>query len=194
MLNESGDYFGNWQGEIPFELNAITPFQNKVGQKRMGDEMIYFQLIWPQPALYIIGAGVDARPLARLAGNVGYAVHLFDWRSALCNEVHFPTAVSFQIGDVDTLIANIPFSPLDSLVIMTHDFQLDVKLMQRLRDRQLLYLGILGSKKRTDRLLGGVIPDRVHSPVGLSIGADGPEEIAVSIVAELIAVRRGKRI
>ena len=75
---------------------------------------------------------------------------------------------------------------------MTHDFQLDVKLVQRLRDRQLLYLGILGSKKRTERLLGGEIPNWIHSPVGLSIGADGPEEIAVSIVAELIAVRRGK--
>ncbi len=196
FINESEDSFGNWQGEIPFELNAFTPFQNQVGQKSQGDEdeMIYFQLVWPQPALYILGSGVDARPLARLAGNVGYAVHLFDWRSALCNVVHFPTAVSFQIGDVETLIANSSLSPLDSIVIMTHDFQLDVKLVQRLCDRQLLYLGILGSKKRTERLLGGVIPDKVHSPVGLSIDADGPEEIAVSIVAELIAVRRGKRI
>ena len=101
FLNESEDCLGNWQGEIPFELDAITPFQNKVGQKSMGDEMIYFQLIWPRPALYIIGAGVDARPLARLAENVGYAVHLLDWRGSLCNEVHFPTAVSFQIGDVE---------------------------------------------------------------------------------------------
>ena len=100
FLNKRGDWFGSWQGELPFELNDATPFQNRVGQKSMGDEMIYFQLIWPQPALYIIGAGVDARPLARLASNVGYAVHLFDWRSALCKDVHFPTAASFQIGDV----------------------------------------------------------------------------------------------
>lgn len=194
LLKERGDWFDSWQGEIPFELNAIAPFQNKVGQKHLGDEIVYFQLIWPQPALYIIGAGVDARPLARLAGNVGYAVHLFDWRSALCNVVHFPTAASFQIGNVEKLIANISLSPLDSLVIMTHDFQLDMKLVQLLRDRQLLYFGILGSKKRTERLLGEKTPNWIHSPVGLSIGADGPEEIAVSIVAELIAVRRGKRI
>lgn len=154
--------------------------------------MMYFQLIWPRPALYIIGAGVDARPLARLAGNVGYAVHLFDSRSALCNEIHFPTAVSFQVGDTEKLIDNISLSPLDSVVIMTHDFQLDAKLMHRLRAHQLLYLGILGSKKRTERLLGEEIPNWIHSPIGLSIGADGPEEIAVSIVAELIAVRRGE--
>ena len=189
-----GNRFGNWQLEVPLELDVTTPFENKAVQKCMNDEMVYFQLIWPRPALHIIGAGVDARPLARLAENVGYAVHLYDWRSALCNQVHFPTAVSFEVGDVDKLIANIQFSPWDSVVIMTHDFQLDVKLVQQLRERQLLYLGILGSKKRTYRLLGGVIPNGVHSPVGLSIGADGPEEIAVSIVAELIAVRRRKRL
>ncbi|MBO0586852.1 XdhC family protein [Sporosarcina sp. E16_8] len=194
FLNESKDCFDNWQGEIPFELNAFTPFQNSVGQTSKGDEdeIVYFQLIWPQPALYIIGAGVDARPLAQLACNVGYAVHLFDWRSALCNEIHFPTVASIQIGDTEKLIANISLSPLDSVVIMTHDFQFDAKLMHTIRDHQLLYLGILGSKKRTKRLLGGEIPNWIHSPVGLSIGADGPEEIAVSIVAELIAVRRGK--
>jgi len=193
FLNESTNYLDNWHGEIPFELDAFTPFQNKVGQKSKGDEdeMVYFQLIWPQPALYIIGAGLDARPLARLAGNVGYAVHLFDWRDALCNEIHFPTAASFQVGETEKRIANTSLSPLDSVVIMTHDFQLDAKLMHRLRDHQLLYLGILGSKKRTERLLGEEIPTWIHSPVGLPIGADGPEEIAVSIVAELIAVRSG---
>lgn len=192
FLNESKNYLDHWQSEIPFELDAFTPFQNKVGQKSKDDEMIYFQLIWPRPALYIIGAGIDARPLAQLAVNVGYAVHLLDSRSSLCNEIHFPTAVSFQVDDTEKLIDNISLSPLDSVVIMTHDFQLDAKLMHRLRDHQLLYLGILGSKKRTERLLGEEIPNWIHSPIGLSIGADGPEEIAVSIVAELIAVRRGE--
>ena len=190
-----GNQFGSWQLEAPFELDVNTPpFENKAKQKCLFDEMIYFQLIWPRPALHIIGAGVDARPLARLADNVGYEVHMFDWRSTLCNQFHFPTAVTFEIGDVDKLIGNKQFSPLDSVIIMTHDFQLDVKLVQRLRKLQLLYLGILGSKKRTQRLIGGEIPNGVHSPVGLSIGADGPEEIAVSIVAELIAVRRRKMI
>ena len=189
-----GNRFGSWQLEFPFELDVTTPFENRAVQKCLYNEMVYFQLIWPRPALHIIGAGVDARPLARLAENVGYSVHIFDWRSELCNQVHFPTAVSLEIGDVDKLIANVHFSPLDSVVIMTHDFQLDVKLAQRLREHQLLYLGILGSKERTYRLFGGIIPNGVHSPVGLSIGADGPEEIAVSIVAELISVRRRKMI
>ena len=150
-----GNRFGSWQLDVPFELDVTPPFENKAIQKCLFDEMVYFQLIWPRPALHIIGAGVDARPLARLAENVGYAVHMFDWRSTLCNQFHFPKAVSFEIGDVDKLIGNIQFSPLDSVVIMTHDFQLDVKLVQRLRKLQLLYLGILGSKKEHTAYLAG---------------------------------------
>ena len=140
-----GNRFGSWLLDVPFELEVTTPFENIAIQKCLYDEMCYFQLIWPRPALHIIGTGVDARPLAQLAENVGYAVHPFNWRNTLCNQAHFPTAVSFEIGDVDKLIANKQFSSLDSVVIMTHDFQLDAKLVQRLRERQLLYLGILGS-------------------------------------------------
>jgi xanthine/CO dehydrogenase XdhC/CoxF family maturation factor len=178
--------------ENPFKQENIQPFQEKAGMKMLDGNSFYCQIIWPQPTLYIIGTGADARPLAQLASQAGYAIHLLDWRQSLCNARHFPMADSFQIGDIGFLIAEIQFSPLDSVVIMTHDYQLDVRILQRFKNIQVLYLGILGSKRRTERLLGGVIPKWIHSPVGLSIGADGPEEIAVSIVAELIALRRGK--
>ncbi|WP_438312957.1 XdhC family protein [Sporosarcina sp. FA9] len=191
-ITPEGNQFGKIQSKVPLNSNNLVPFQRNTAQINLGEEMVYFQLIWPQPHLYIIGAGVDARPLARLSSNVGYAVHLFDWRSSVCNEVHFPTATSIQIGDVAKLIYNVKFSPLDSVVLMTHDFQLDYQIGRRLLECKLLYFGILGSKKRTKRLFDGELPNSVHSPVGLSIEADGPEEIAVSIVAELIAVRRGK--
>ena len=193
-INSDGKQFGELHSNIALNFSNIIPFQRKAEQMNFGKELVYFQLIWPQPLLYIIGGGVDARPLARLSENLGYAVHLLDWRSNVCNEVHFPTVASIQIGDVRKLLSNIKFSPLDSVVIMTHDFQLDLEIGRQLLLHKLLYFGILGSKKRTKRLFDGVLPNSVHSPVGLSIGADGPEEIAVSIVAELIAVRRGKLI
>ncbi|MBE1556103.1 XdhC family protein [Sporosarcina limicola] len=192
FISRSGAKFGEVNDETRPELDTATPFQNIAGQVTVCDETVYRQVVWPKPNLYIIGAGADARPLARVAGNVGYAVHLLDWRESLCNELYFPTAESFQLGDLEKLIGNIPFSPLDSVIVMTHDFQQDIKLVQSLCSFQLLYLGVLGSKKRMKRLYGGEVPDWIHSPIGLSIGADGPEEIAVSIVAELIAVRRGK--
>lgn len=172
--------------------NIERPFQTKAGQFQIGEELFYSQLIWPEPSLYILGAGVDARPLAALATRVGYAVHLFDWRDGICNKHHFPTAASIQIGDIRKQIADVNFSPLDSVVVMTHDFQTDAVIVEHLVNLKLLYVGILGSKKRSSRLFGGDIPSGVHTPIGLSIGADGPDEIAISIVAELIAVRQGK--
>lgn len=196
ILPEKEARFDVQKSNIFPELNTLIPFQNIAGQRKSNtrDEMVYRQLIWPQPSLYIIGAGIDARPIARMANHVGYAVHLLDRNTELCKADHFPTATSIQSGDVPKLISSMGFGPLDSVVIVTHDFQLDVRLVQALRDCNLLYFGILGSKKRTKRLFNGDIPNDIHSPVGLSIGADGPEEIAVSIIAELIAVRQGKKL
>lgn len=191
-ITQNGHQYGSWEDEFPFKMDATIPFQHQAGQEIIRDENVYVQFIWPVPTLYIIGAGADARPLARLAQDVGYAVHLLDWRQSLCNEIHFPTASSFQIGDVGKLVETIRFSPLDSIVIMTHDFHRDMTIIQQILHAELLYVGILGSKKRTTRLFGGEIPTGIYSPIGLSIDADGPEEIAVSIVAELIAVRRRK--
>ena len=191
-ITQNGHRFGRWKDEMPVKMDATISFQHQAGQEIIRDKIVYVQLLWPDPSLYIIGAGADARPLARLAHSVGYVVHVLDWRQSLCNDIHFPTALTFQIGDVGKLVETNRYSPLDSMVIMTHDFQRDMNIIQHIRHTPLLYLGILGSKKRTQRLVGVDIPEWIHSPIGLAIGADGPEEIAVSIVAELIAVRRRK--
>ncbi|MFD1396793.1 XdhC family protein [Kroppenstedtia eburnea] len=77
------------------------------------------------------------------------------------------------------------------VVIMTHQFERDRELLHLLRDKKLSYLGILGPRRRTSRLLAGrSLPEGIRSPVGLPIGAEGPEEIAVSILADLIRIRR----
>ncbi len=154
------------------------------------DQPFFIQLIWPTPELYIIGAG-DSRPLANLAVSAGYAVNLMDWRESLCAEEYFPSVQSRQVGELSELIANISFNSLDSVVIMTHDFHRDKKIVDSLKKVPIFYFGILGSKNRTERLIGGEIPNWIHSPVGLSIGADGPTEIAVSIIAEMISKKSG---
>ena len=195
FVSRNGETFGDWQKEIPIEVENIvhhtTPFYKLAETMEIAGENCFVQLLWPKPDMYIIGAGEDARPLARLAENTGYAVHMLDWREGLCSETYFPTAYSLQVGKVGELIENISLSPLDSVVIMTHDFHRDTKIVRYLLSYPLFYLGILGSKKRTERLLGGGVPDWIHSPIGLSIGAEGPAEIAVSVVAELIALKNG---
>lgn len=193
FVSRLGKTFGHFYEDFPTELKSFpstVPFYNDTQLKTVGKDTYFIQLLWPVPSLYIIGAGVDARPLAHLAGKLDYVVHLLDWREAVYSEADYPYAASFQIGDVVKLVHNMTFSPLDSVVIMTHDFQRDSELLLAFKNITLFYFGILGSKKRTERLLGGEIPDSLHSPVGLSIGADGPWEIAVSIVAELIEQRR----
>ncbi|MFS0687769.1 XdhC family protein [Sporosarcina sp. 179-K 8C2 HS] len=177
-----------------FSTGEMQSFQHSAGRKWIKDKLYYYQLIWPAPSLYLFGAGGDARPFAALASSVGYAVHICDWRESLCTEEYFPNATSFQVAPINKLLNCITFNELDSVVIMTHDFQADQQILNSIQKEKLLYVGLLGSEKRTRRLLGSVVPDWLHSPIGLSIGADGPEEIAVSIIAEMIAIRKGKAI
>lgn len=173
-------------------LDAAAPFAKLAEIRHIQNERVYMQIIWPEPALHLFGAGHDARPVAELAARTGYAVHVYDWRESLCSAERFPTARTTLTGDLKETLRPIRFTPYDAAVIMTHDFNRDRELLEHLSREPLGYLGVLGSKKRTERLIGGPLPSGIHSPVGLSIGADGPEEIAVSIVSELIAVRERK--
>lgn len=186
-FSNGADHHGTLSNIISIENENTKPFS--AGRKWINDEAFYHQLISPAPSLYLFGAGADARPFAALASSVGYCVHICDWRESLCTEAYFPTAASFQVGPIHELLQRITFKELDSVVIMTHDFQVDQQILRVLQKEKLLYVGLLGSKNRTRRLLGQSIPDWLHSPIGLSIGADGPEEIAVSIIAEMIAIR-----
>ncbi|MBS4196925.1 XdhC family protein [Lederbergia citri] len=187
-------------GHIPFEINekfieklhTTPPFSHFAESTMLKKEPFFLQIIWPKPNLYIIGAGEDVRPFAHLAADMGYSIHILDWREAYVSEKYFPFAQSLLLGEPVQLLNEISLSKLDSIVIMTHDFQRDRKVLQCVKELQLFYIGILGSKKRSERLMGGEIPSWLHSPVGLKIGAEGPKEIAISIIAELIQSRRRK--
>lgn len=190
---ESGqEHYGTLSNS--YSMDRIKPFQNYAGRTRIKDGLYYHQWIWPSPSVYLFGAGADARPFAALASSVGYDVHIFDWRQAYCTKENFPTAASFHVGPLEELLERITFTELDSIVVMTHDFQADQQIMRFLQKENVLYAGLLGSGKRTERLLGSAIPEWLHSPIGLTIGADGPEEIAISIIAEMIAVRKRRAV
>lgn len=143
----------------------------------------YFQLFVPKPRLYIFGAGPDARPLVQFACQAGFAVTLCDWRETMCCKDHFPLADECIVGNVAESVTELHFGSRDAVVLMTHHFQHDRSLLNILLQRDIYYLGILGPRKRTSRLLdGSPLPDYVHSPIGLRIGSEGPEEIADSLL------------
>ncbi|TSB48314.1 XdhC family protein [Alkalicoccobacillus porphyridii] len=154
-------------------------------------EPIYVQRVLPKPRLIVFGAGEDARPLVSMAAKIGFEVWVSDWRPALCNNERFPSAKKLVQGFPAELIQLLSINSTDSIVVMSHHFHHDQTFIQRLKQKNIRYLGILGSSKRTARLFHGMgVPDFVCSPAGLSINAQGAEEIAVSIIAQLIQIHR----
>lgn len=182
------------QDSVATHLGRMIRHEGKPRVQYMEDlkANVYIHPLSPKPCLYIFGAGPDARPLAAMAQQTGFSIKVWDWRLSYCNQAHFPGASFMQAGTVADIMKNIHFNPGDSVIMMTHDFQRDKELLHSLLAyRQISYLGILGPRKRTARLLEGAdIPERLHSPVGLDIGADGPEEISISILADLIRTAR----
>ncbi|UOQ49913.1 XdhC family protein [Gracilibacillus caseinilyticus] len=163
------------------------------GVKKLGEtkKRIYCDCYKPKSRLLIFGAGDDAKPLVSLADQSGFIVDLADWREAFCDKQRFPEVRHFYVGFPNELQQQLKLKSSDFVILLTHNFQRDKELLAFLKNEPLRYLGILGSAKRTKRLLGGQeAPANLFSPIGLTIDAEGPNEIAVSIVAELIQQRK----
>ena len=186
FIEEDGLSFGNWSGPLP-----TIEFSSRSGSLTRDGTAVFQQTIYPKPRLIVFGAGPDARPLASLAAETGFLVTVCDWREAFCQKKYFPTADELIIGFPLDLLKQISFSPYDFVVIMTHQFRRDRELLLKVIHKNVRYLGVLGPKERTRKLLHGQeIPNGIASPIGVSIGARGPVEIAVSIVAQMIEVWR----
>jgi xanthine dehydrogenase accessory factor len=154
---------------------------------------VYVYTFKPKPRVIVFGANQDAIPLAGLAVSSGFRVVVADWRDAYCTEERFPgaqTVVAFP-GE---LVEKLRLTSSDYVVVMSHQFDKDAEFVRGAMNSRLRYLGIMGSRSRSERLLDGVEPPKwVHYPVGLNIGSEGPIENAISIVAELIRIKRGVR-
>ncbi|WP_174733455.1 XdhC family protein [Mesobacillus harenae] len=200
FLSDDGQLFGKWHGGVPKVVKrAIAIFHNKTPKSGirylpdLGAE-IYVHSFRPKPRLIVFGAGADAIPLVRIASAAGFSVSVADWRDELCREAKFPSANECIVGFPREIMNRLKLSKNDSVLIQTHQFQRDQEILQHIRNKELAYLGVLGPRKRTQRLLNGEeIPSAITSPAGLAIEAEGPEEIAISIVAELIQRQRVKK-
>ncbi|MGG1554384.1 XdhC family protein [Paenibacillus ferrarius] len=148
----------------------------------------------PKPRLIIFGANPDAAPLVQMAANSGFRVVVADWRDALCTMERFPGASEAVVAFPEALAAQLALTPRDYVIIMSHQFEKDEAFVRQIAPFPLRYLGIMGSRERTERLLAGLRqPKWLHYPVGLPIGSEGAYENAISMTAELIAVKRGVR-
>ena len=156
---------------------------------------VFLEKISAPPALVIFGAGEDARPLVRLAKEVGWHVTVADSRPAYATPERFPEADKVVSAAAQESASQLASDNSGFAVVMTHRYAEDLELVRRLLPHPLAYLGVLGPRKRTVRLLAqlkaeGVYPDeamlaRLHAPVGLDLGGNTPETVALAILAEM---------
>ena len=151
------------------------------------------------PVLCLFGAGHVAQPLARMAKACGFRVEVVDDRVKFANAQRFPEADLLVVDGFTAATEKVTLGPNTFAVIVTRGHKGDAEALESVLGRGLRFVGLLGSKAKTVHIFAalaerGVARDelaRVHAPLGLEIGAQTPDEIAVSILAEMIAVRRG---
>ena len=154
-----------------------------------GDIELLLIPIMPPPAILICGAGHDAVPVARLAVEMGWSCTIVDHRAGFARAERFPDSCSVQMLQPSELGQNIQLDKMDAAILMTHHLGHDRSYLSQVVDASLTYIGLLGPRARRDRLLNeiGATDVHVHGPAGLDIGAEMPESIALSIIAEIHA-------
>jgi xanthine/CO dehydrogenase XdhC/CoxF family maturation factor len=163
-----------------------------------GSAEVLLEAIAPPVPLLVFGAGYDAVPVVQLAKQLGWHVSVIDRRPVYTTRDRFPHADEIIVCHPEELPTKLNLNPQMVAVVLTHNYLSDKTLLQTLLPSPIRYLGLLGPKRRTQQLLEdlrieGINPSenqlqRLYAPVGLDIGAETAEEIALSIVAEIQAV------
>jgi xanthine dehydrogenase accessory factor len=159
---------------------------------------IFLEPIVPEECLYLFGAGHISQDVAALAKRAGFRTIIVDPRPEYNNQARFPGADRLIVRSYQEAFAEISITPSDYLVIVTPGHTLDELCLEWAVSTPARYIGMIGSKKKTadvfERLVARGIPparlEGVHAPIGLAIGAETPEEIAISIMAEIVQIKR----
>ena len=178
--------------------NLVDPQQGDPGV--CGGEMeVYVEPISSKPVIVVLGAGHVGKAVAALAHWLGFWVAVWDDRPEFCNAAVLPDANRYVVCPIEELPNQLELNQQCYLALTTHGLDLDIQGLPYLLDKPVAYLGVIGSRRRwlttRQRLLEqGINPEllnRISTPIGLDIKAETPEEIAVSILAEIIMLRNG---
>ena len=164
-----------------------------------GQVDVYVEPVLPQPELVVIGGGHVGKAVARLGKFLGFRVIVADDRPEFCTKEANPDADDFVLSPMQDLPKLLKITPRSYLVLTTRGMAVDVPGLPAILNTPAAYIGVIGSKRRwtmTRKSLAesGIAEEwleRVHSPIGLELNAETPEEIAVSILAEIILIRNG---
>ncbi len=191
-------------GDTTTDARAITLATERLGTDGgtlvgSDDDLLAIEALRPPPRLVVVSGADDARELVQVAQRVGFSVTVADRRPGWLDPSRFAAGTRLVHASADELLEHIVLRPEDFAVVMTHDFADDTATVAALLGSAVGYIGVLGPRARTARLHSALgldteqFDERVYAPVGLDIGTDGAEQVALAIVAELLAVRSGRR-
>jgi xanthine/CO dehydrogenase XdhC/CoxF family maturation factor len=158
----------------------------------------FIEIVRPPVRLLVFGAGDDAVPVTELAHYLGWQVWVSDSRAHYARREKFPHADEVLVRSAATGAAVPTIDPWTAAVLMSHSYSQDLEMLRALSGSGLSYLGVLGPRKRTVQLLADAgldasrLEPALHSPMGLDIGADGPEQVALAVIAEIQAALNGR--
>jgi len=187
---------GGFHTAKPFSLTTVIEGAN-AGAVTVGppaaatgvEGNVFIETLSPPPVLCIFGAGDDAQPLSLLAQEAGFDVTVVDHRRGYLTPERFPPPARLVLRRASEGVPALGAQHF--AVVQTHSLQNDRDWLKALLPQPLAYLGLLGPRGRRDELLKqlGADGEKLYAPVGIDLGAEGPEQVAVSIVAEMLAVR-----
>ena len=183
---------------IKYELN--DDFAQETGLVCGGQMEVFIEPVEASPDVYVFGAGHVGYFVARLAHEVGFRVHVVDDREKFASSERFGGGIDVVVDNIPQWLATHTLPQTAYAVIVTRGHTHDLDALRALTVAPLRYLGLIGSKAKVRRIFDALVEEGtpseslqgVHAPIGLDIGAITPQEIAVSIVAQLIAAKHGK--
>lgn len=210
LLEEDGNM--QLKKRLPFEADLIKDAKNTLSIKRSQvkhyqkskEYTAFFELLNPPVALVIAGAGNDSIPLMHMAYVLGWNITIVDGRTNYATKQRFPQAKNLIVGKPEQVLPQLTMDHSTAVVLMTHNYNYDLKMLEGLITSEVRYIGILGPKKKLQRMfdelhengieLNENIINRIYGPTGLDIGAETAEEIALSILSEIKAVFSSQKV
>ena len=201
VLSASGEVTFVSEGLTPFELGEATDGVTRRNWVQSMPEKIFVERIATPQRLFVLGAGDDAKPLVSMGALLGWSVTVMDGREQLARPERFPEAERvLAVSSVADEVRRIQRD--DAVVLMTHSYEQDRELLAMVLPLQPRYLGLLGARHRSSLLVSevaallgrsvGACCEHIYAPVGLDLGGDGPEAIALAVIAEVQACCMGK--
>jgi xanthine/CO dehydrogenase XdhC/CoxF family maturation factor len=201
VLSASGDFlFASTKLSEPELVDARAGVLRGGWLEAMPEGTFVERIVSPQ-RLFVLGAGDDAKPLVSMGALLGWSVTVMDGRAQLARAERFPEAERVLVVSSDS-IELLQIRPEDAVVLMTHSYEQDRELLAAVLPLRPRYLGLLGARHRSSLLVSEVAVklrrtiaaccEQVYAPVGLDLGGDGPEAIALAVIAEAQACCMGK--